>query len=348
MKDYQQHLALLDEDVAPIEAKLLGQTVKPLESQPISVSQPQPDPATYFEFEVITVDATGKEKKRSKGRAEYFIEDLGDGVVLEMVKIPAGEFWMGTAKEERDTLIQEYTRHGVERKDAEKWIFREMPQHRVVVPEFWMGKFAVTQAQWSRVAQLPKVKLDLNPDPAEFKGANRPVERVSWNEAMEFCDRLNRFVEARHFRKTGKPYRLPNEAEWEYACRAGTTTPFHFGETITTDLVNCRGNYPFGSAPKGEFRAQTTDVGSFLANAFGLFDMHGNVWEWCADHWHENYQGAPIDGSAWLSENQKADRLMRGGSWFRYPRLCRSACRGYDTPGLQYGILGFRVVCGLV
>mgnify|MGYP005839573929 CR=1 FL=1 len=160
------------------------------------------------------------------------------------------------------------------------------------------------------MAGLPKVKTDLDPDPAKFKGDNRPVEQISWHDATEFCARLTKH--------TGRTYRLPSEAEWEYACRAGTTTPFYFGETITPDLVNYDGNYSYGAAPQGQYREATTDVGSFPPNGFGLYDTHGNVWEWCLDHWHDSYGGlfrqAPTDGSAWLSSDENKSRLLRGGS----------------------------------
>ncbi len=181
---------------------------------------------------------------------------------------------------------------------------------------------------------MKKVNIDLNPDPSHFKGPNRPVECVSWDDAIEFCARLSN--------KTGKTYRLPSEAEWEYACRAGTTTPFYFGETITTDLANYDGNYTYGAGSKGEYRDQTTDVGIFPPNAFNLFDMHGNIWEWCQDAWHENYNGAPGDGSAWVSDNNI--RLLRGGSWNNFPRLCRSASR-FRFARVDWGSsVGFRVV----
>ncbi|RUR76202.1 formylglycine-generating enzyme family protein [Chlorogloeopsis fritschii PCC 9212] len=185
-------------------------------------------------------------------------------------------------------------------------------------------------------------------NPSNFKGEKRPVEQVSWNNAVEFCKRLSQ--------KTGRNYRLPSEAEWEYACRAGTNTPFYFGETITTDLANYYGNHTYASAPKGQYREKTTDVGSFPPNAFGLYDMYGNVWEWCQDHWHENYQGAPTDGSAWLSggniirrllegaSGNKNFRLLRGGSWGYYSRICRSALRNRDYPDVRYTNIGFRVV----
>jgi formylglycine-generating enzyme required for sulfatase activity len=201
-----------------------------------------------------------------------------------------------------------------------------------------MGKFAVTQEQWREIAKLPKVNLDLNPDPSYFKGKKRPVEWVSWDEAVEFCDRLSR--------KTGKSYRLPTEAEWEYACRAGTETPFYFGETITSELVNYHGNYTYANAPKGNCRGQTIDVGSFSPNAFGLYDMHGNVWEWCADLWHGNYERAPADGRIWEMESDQDDspRLLRGGSWYGNPRYCRSAIRLRFRRDLRFNYVGFRVV----
>ncbi|NEQ18717.1 MAG: formylglycine-generating enzyme family protein [Microcoleus sp. SIO2G3] len=243
-----------------------------------------------------------------------------------MVAIPGGQFLMGSPDNEPERFDN------------------ESPQHTVTIQPFYMGKFPVTQAQWKTVAALPKVKIDLNPDPSYFKGANRPVEQVSWDDAIEFCVRLSRFVEGRLANKTGKPYRLPSEAEWEYACRAGTTTPFHFGETITTDLANYNGNSIYGSGLKGEYRQQTTEVGIFPANAFGLYDMHGNILEWCQDAWHNSYESAPGDGTAWMSENDNNYRLLRGGSWVNHPWYCRSANRGADARDLRNDIVGFRVV----
>jgi formylglycine-generating enzyme required for sulfatase activity len=150
-------------------------------------------------------------------------------------------------------------------------------------------------------------------------------------------------------------YRLPSEAEWEYACRAGTTTPFHFGMTITTNLANYRGtdnkehnwSGSYGQGPKGIYREETTSVGCFgVANAFGLYDMHGNVWEWCADYWHESYEGAPVDGSVWLdNDNDNQFRLLRGGSWYYEPGLCRSAYRLVGDAGDGLDLFGFRVAC---
>uniref|UniRef100_UPI0035C93E87 SAV_2336 N-terminal domain-related protein n=1 Tax=Plectonema radiosum TaxID=945768 RepID=UPI0035C93E87 len=257
---------------------------------------------------------------RHRQTSQYFIEDLGNGVQLEMVAIPEGSFIMGSPADE------------AERREDES------PQHEVTIAPFYMGKYPVTQAQWQAVAALPQVNSELNPEPSYFKGENRPVERVSWYDTQEFCDRLSR--------QTGKPYRLPSEAEWEYACRAGTTTPFHFGETITSELANYHGNYTYGSGVKGTYRGETTEVGSFgVANAFGLYDMHGLVWEWCADHWHNNYDGAPTDGSAWISDNDNRSLLLRGGSWFDFPGYCRSAIRSDYNPVNDFNTVGFRVVC---
>ncbi len=336
LKDYQQHLALLDIDVAPIEAKLLGRSLESSVLAPATILQAQSDSSTYFDFEVVTVNAEGKERSRNSGRAQYFTEDLGNGVTLNMLAVPAGEFLMGTADSERDTVIREQTRYEVSQEEAEKWTDQQMPQHRVQLPAFWMGRFVVTQEQWSQVAGWPKVNLALNPDPSTFKGMKRPVEHISWKAAVEFCDRLSR--------KTGKPYRLPSEAEWEYACRAGTTTPFHFGAAITSDLVNCNGTNPYGNIPKGEYRKQTTDVGLFPPNGFGLSDMHGNVWEWCADLAHDNYQGAPTDGSMWTTDGNSEIRI-RGGSWVSNPVACLSAYRFNYNPRGTINKVGFRVVC---
>jgi formylglycine-generating enzyme required for sulfatase activity len=223
---------------------------------------------------------------------------------------------------------------------------REGPQHYVDVPEFLMGKYVVTQGQWKAIASRTdlKVKLDLELDPSSFKEPykdidrwNRPVEQVNWFEAVEFCKRLSKL--------TGRNYRLPSEAEWEYACRAGTTTPFYFGETITTELVNYNSNYTYGNGPKGEDRKQTIPVGQFPANAFGLYDMHGNVREWCADEWHENYAGAPTDGSVWLNGNKDRSPL-RGGSWVDNPDDCRSAIRlNFIRRDDHLNVIGFRLVC---
>jgi len=294
--------------------------------------------ATNFSFNVVTVDAQGNETERNQGEAKGFVQPLGDDIELEMVSIPGGRFVMGSPKDEEGRNWYQIFN--------EKSTNVEGPQHQVTVPDFFMDKYLVTQAQWKAVAALPQIERELNPDPSNFKGYNRPVEMVSWLDATEFCKRLSK--------KTGREYRLPSEAEWEYACRAGTTTPFHFGETITTDLVNYRGTdnerygWPgsYGDGPKGKYREETTPVGHFkAANAFGLYDIHGNLWEWCADHWHDSYEGAPTDGSAWITERDDSLLLLRGGSWLFIPRDCRSACRIKGYAGLRDYDTGFRVVC---
>jgi formylglycine-generating enzyme required for sulfatase activity/HEAT repeat protein len=257
-------------------------------------------------------------------------EPLTETLSLDLVNIPAGNFLMGSPADEasRDWYVSYYD--DTRGKDVEA-------QHRVTVPAFSMSQSPITQAQWRFVAGLPKVNRDLDPDPASAKGENRPVETVSWYDAMEFCARLSQH--------TGKTYRLPSEAEWEYACRANTTTPFHFGDTLSTEFANYDGNYTYGAGRKGVFRQKTTEVGSFgVANQFGLSDMHGNVWEWCLDHWHPSYENAPTDGSAWEENGDDRYRLLRGGSWFNSPDDCRSAYRYRSTPYVQDNVIGFRVV----
>ena len=298
--------------------------------------QPEPKPQTnevkqhseqVFNFDVISINAQGREVKREKGQAQYFTEDLGSSVTLDMIDIPGGKFLMGTEDEEIERLCKKYDLN---------YFRSEKPQHEVTVQPFFMGKFQVTQAQWKAIASLPKVKRDLEPDPSYFKGNERPVEGVSWEDAEEFCQRLSK--------QTGTEYRLPTEAEWEYACRAGTITAFNLGKTITTNLANYNGSYTYASEPKGEHREQTTPVGSFAPNIFGLYDMHGNVWEWCQDNGHYSYENAPTDGSAWLSGKSSA-KVICGGSWNSVPPDCRSAYRISSNRDYRLNHIGFRVVC---
>jgi formylglycine-generating enzyme required for sulfatase activity len=269
-----------------------------------------PNVLRSFEFMVVTVNERGEEILRVPKSAKYFVEPLGDGVPpLELVAISGGRFLMGSPESELNRRSNE-------------------EQHEVEVPSFFMGKYPVTQAQWRYVAaELPMVERSIEPDPSEFKGDDRPVENVSWLDVQEFCTRVRVL--------TGRDCRLPTEAEWEYACRAGTTTPFHFGETISPDLANYDSNYVYDSGKEEIDHNETLPVGSLnVANSFGLFDMHGNIWEWCKDHYHDSYEGAPTDGSAWvdLTAEENSSRILRGGSWFSDPDGCRSACRpGYDA-----------------
>jgi formylglycine-generating enzyme required for sulfatase activity len=269
---------------------------------------------TTFDFEVVTVNAQGRETKRCSQQGKYFIESLSARICLEMVYIPDGKFSMGAPKEEFES-------------DED-----ERPQNLVSIKSFFMSRYPITQAQWRVVAEFPKIQRELDLDLSYFKGDNLPVERVRWRDAQEFCARLSQ--------QTGRIYRLPSEAEWEYACRARTTTPFHFGATITTDLANyC------GEDPNQTYKQQTTEVGIFPVNTFGLCDMHGLVWEWCEDYQHEDYQGAPLDGSAWVNDGNSEYRILRGGSWNSSARFCRSASRFFENPNVRDKEFGFRVVC---
>jgi formylglycine-generating enzyme required for sulfatase activity len=284
-------------------------------------------------------------------RSQAFVERI-DGLELTMLKIPAGSFLMGSPEGEEG------------RSDAEG------PQHRVEIGEFLMGQTPITQAQWRVVAgwQPPDGESwarELKLNPSYFQGGyeqkdvnarllagelntdQRPVEQVSWEDAIEFCKRLSK--------RTGQNYSLPREAQWEYACRAGSVTSFNFGETISPELANYNANHAYGDGTKGKYRKQTTPVGMFPANAWGLKDMHGNVWEWCLDQWHPSYEGAPMDASVWVDADiKRADvnkddrfisRLLRGGSWDNHPWVCRSASRPHHRPGNVYSHVGLRVVC---
>jgi formylglycine-generating enzyme required for sulfatase activity/uncharacterized caspase-like protein len=319
--------------VGGISTILLGRALWPNEPAPEVPIAPVPEssseawklpelePATkngsIAEFNVATVDTQTESIRIERKQAEFRTEEIADGITLDLMAIPGGTFAMGSPQGEGE--------------DDEK------PQHQVTVKPFLMGTYAVTQAQWRAVANLLKVDGELQADPSRFKGDKRPVENVSWDDAVEFCKRLSQH--------TGREYRLPTEVEWEYACRAKTTTPFHVGETLTSDLTNYDANFTYGNGPKGNYREQTTDVGSFPANVFGLYDMHGNVWEWCQDHWHENYDQAPTNGSAWSSTDENVGRLLRGGSWYDYPVLCRSANRFSSARDYRSNVVGFRVVC---
>jgi formylglycine-generating enzyme required for sulfatase activity len=260
-------------------------------------------------FEVIKVNLQGQEINRRRHEAEFFIENLSGGVALEMIYIPGGSFLMGSPEYE-----------------VQRYCF-ESPQHQVALQPFFMSKYPITQNQYQAI---------MGNNPSHFKGRSCPVEQVSWYDATKFCQKLSE--------KTGKIYTLPSESQFEYACRAGTTSPFYFGETITSELVNYNG-YPYGNAPKGRYRKETTNVGTFPPNAFGLYDMHGNVWEWCQDVWHNSYNEAPTDGSPWETEGDDNTRVLRGGCWFISSGDCRSAWRYYDYAKEIGSTWGFRIVC---
>jgi formylglycine-generating enzyme required for sulfatase activity len=276
--------------------------------------------------------------RQGRGEGWAFFETLQPRITLTLVEIPAGGFKMGSSDGERE-------RHE-----------NEGPQHVVTLESFFMSQTPITQAQWRVVAQWQEREGErwgrkLPPNPSRFSkrpdSAKRPVEGVRWLEAMEFCNRLSQ--------RTGLTYTLPSEAQWEYACRAGTATPFAFGDTITPELANYNANYTYANGPNGENRRQTVPVGSFPANDWGLHDMHGNVWEWCLDRWHPNYKGAPSYGWAWddqerevvrsKKDGDEGNRLLRGGSWYFLPEDCRSAYRNRNLPGFRANNIGFRVCC---
>lgn len=248
-----------------------------------------------------------------------------------MVVVPAGSFSMGSpateiGRQEEESPVREVTL-------AKPFA---LGMHEVTFDEFDACHEAdgcddsPPTSGW-----MAKLGLGRGVAPAEdWERGRRPVVKVSWRDAREYVAWL-----AEH---TGKPYRLASEAEWEYAARAGTTTPFYFGETISTDQANYRGTHVYGSGSRGVFRGRTVDVGSFPPNAFGIHDMHGNVWEWVEDCWHEDYQNAPADGSA-RSTRRCRKRVLRGGGWANSPGGLRSAMRIPNGAGVSSDIVGFRV-----
>jgi formylglycine-generating enzyme required for sulfatase activity len=300
-------------------------------------------------FEFAAVDENGRQKPRQRATAAAFSEDLGAGVTMDMVAIRGGSFTMGSPDGE------------IERRP------NEGPQHPVVLAPFAIGAAPITQAQWLAVvmAHPGRLQHELNPSPSFFRGVDLPVESITWYEAEEYCRRLAVI--------TSRDYRLPSEAQWEYACRAGTTDPFNVGPTITTEVANycgaggavCGdnnghsiasdyydgvryGSGAYGQGPVGRFRGTTTRSSTFPPNRFGLYDMHGNVWEFCLDIATASYNDVPRDGSAYLAGPTGGNRILRGGSWSHNPAICRSAYRDSiepDNPGWQ-GRIGIRVVCG--
>ncbi|MCA2508733.1 MAG: SUMF1/EgtB/PvdO family nonheme iron enzyme [Microcystis sp. M54BS1] len=337
LADYEP-LLLLNEPIAAYsrgDLNHVGNVQKRLIDE-VAAIVPYNENLFLFTAETVLVNETGKVIERKPVKAYFYDENLPEvgnrkkaQNYIRMMYIPQGEFWMGTGYGEIFRLIKRFS-----------WdeFKKERPQHLVKVPAFHISQTPITQAQWRAVAATAKIDINLKTNPSRFKGDGLPVERVDWYQATEFCQRLSR--------ETKREYRLPSEAEWEYACRAGTTTAFHFGETITADLANYRATETYADEPTGEYRQQTTPVGQFPPNAFGLYDMHGNVWEWCADTWHDNYDGAPTDGSVWIENGADNRSPLRGGSWFFNPLFCRSAFRLiYDRRGFVNSF-GFRVVCG--
>jgi formylglycine-generating enzyme required for sulfatase activity len=265
-------------------------------------------------FEIVSVDDRAEISTPTKKRAFYYTRNLGNGIALDMVHIPAGSFMMGASEGEEEEGLY----------DLEK------PQHLVTLSAFHISKFPITQVQYQAVM--------MGENPSDAIGNNLPVHRVSWEKAKEFCQNLSQ--------KFGEIYSLPSESQWEYACRAGTTTPFYFGNNINADVANYDGVCSYGHKQRGRYlyRKKPTGVGRFPPNAFGLYDLHGNIREWCEDICDRNYHGAPTDGKPWISEKDQF-HVLRGGFWGNSPRHCRSAARflRHNSIGMYYG--GFRVMC---
>ena len=271
-----------------------------------------------FQFESMTLNRFGQVDHTVSHQAHYFSEDLPEHNALDMIAIASGEFWMGSSPRETQAQANEF------------------PRHRAKVASFHMSRYPITQAQWSAIAALPRINRDLSPDPAYFLDKNRPVESVSWLDAMEFCDRLSQ--------ETGRHYQLPSEAQWEYACRAGTNTPFHTGATISSHYANYMGAYAYQQEKAGPYLQATRTPGRYPPNAFGLQEMHGNVWEWCLNRWQPNYHQVSKSGKTRSASAHGAMRAIRGGGWLDGPASVRSARRsGYIETGFNRTI-GFRVV----
>ncbi|MEA5620969.1 SUMF1/EgtB/PvdO family nonheme iron enzyme [Cronbergia sp. UHCC 0137] len=297
--------------------------------------------------------AEAQGQKIAAAKRRELTVDLGQGITMELVRLPTGKFTMGMPPEERQIALENALSYNLKREDVEQWLDWSTPQHEVYLQEFLMGKYTVTNAQWYAVMKTkPSEKCE-----PKFQGDMQPVVGVSWHEARAFCQKLSE--------QTKRSVRLPTEAEWEYACRAGTTTAFAFGKTITTDQVNYDGNYPYADTPKGKYRECTVDVDSFTPNAWGLYQMHGNVWEWCLDEFHDSYSEKPArlksnGNEPWVNKknlianliNKISDEednpayICRSGSWYLNAIVCRSACRYWYVARDQLNGLGFRVVFG--
>jgi formylglycine-generating enzyme required for sulfatase activity/tRNA A-37 threonylcarbamoyl transferase component Bud32 len=232
----------------------------------------------------------------------------GKNIELELVDIPGGDFFMGSS-------------------DSGS-LHRESPQHLVTIAPFQISKFPITQAQY--VAAIGH-------NPAHFAGDRLPVENVSWYDAMTFCTQISE--------RLGQVYRLPTEAEWEYACRAQTQTPFAFGQILYPNLANYDSSIKDSKFSANLIRRSTSFVDIFPANPFGLHDMHGNVWEWCADYQHDDYMGAPSDGTAWRTDGDPSQCILRGGAWGCSPQVCRSTSRHWAPANYRSNKIGFRIVC---
>jgi formylglycine-generating enzyme required for sulfatase activity len=268
----------------------------------------------------IEVIATAPVEVRSSTKLPAISQSgrfIVNAIGLRLVLVSPGEFLMGASGGEVEVGAD------------------ERPQHRVrITHPFYLGIYPVTQMEFERIMGRNPSKFH----PDEGGGPNHPVEKATWEEAVEFCRRLSDLPEERH---AGHFYRLPTEAEWEYACRAGTTTAYHYGPALSSLQANFNGKFPYGGAVDGPFLNRTSPVGSYRANSFGLHDMHGNVWEWCADYYSPTYyRESPADDPPGPPQGDL--RLVRGGSWFDYAFHCRAADRSPTPPDARYKNIGFR------
>lgn len=267
----------------------------------------------------VQVNALGEILQERTIAVPYHREPLPWNTALTFLAIPGGHFFMGTSPQERGSWRDEHPCHGVH------------------LNPFWLAQTPLTYGQLEAIATLPTIQHPLTCYPSGHPGDDHPVGAIPWLEALEICDRLSLYL--------GQTFRLPSEAEWEYACRAGSNTPFHFGATLTSALANYNSTHPYGQEKSGGYRGGTTPVASFPPNAFGLYDMHGNVTEWCGDLWHRDYQGAPTQGEAWNeTKGAIAGRIVRGGSWSHRPKDCRSGSRLALMAGSDPWIAGLRLV----
>ena len=289
---------------------------------------------------------------------------LPAGEQLELVLVQGGDYLIGSPQSEEGRGIYTYFGQNCEGVDVEA-------QRRVESKDFALARQAITQAQWRAVASLPRLERDLDPNPGSFEAMDLweahgqpgglPVDCVSWNDCQEWLRRLNRWLQEQWPQLGGQglppQLALPGEGQWELACRAGASTPFHFGPIVDSTWANFDGGYLYGPSRKGSYRQRPVPVGSFgLVNQWGLAEMHGQIWEWCGDQWHPDPigQGWPSDGEPWQGldsslrdsgSSQVKGRLLRGGSWSDFPGICRSADRYIFPPDGRGFTIGFRVCC---
>ncbi len=274
--------------------------------------------AKLAKIEKADADFAEAEKKQITGQ-----ETLTNSIGMKLKLIPAGEFQMGSPANEEGRDDDEH-------------------HHRVrITKPFYLGVYEVTQRDYAKVmGNNPSYFSSSGGGGERVSGMDTsrfPVEEVSWEDAVEFCRKLSALAGER---SASRVYRLPSEAEWEYACRAGTTTAFHFGTQLNGREANCNGDRPYGTSAKGTNLQRPTNVGSYTSNSFGLYDMHGNVYEWCSD-WYGNYPSGSVTDPT--GPTGASDRVFRGGSWFYFARICRSAFRNRSTPTYRNDYLGFRV-----